>query len=84
MNNKCKNKKKKGKVIKYGKYECIEKNKSCAICLDNFKNEDEIIALECFYNHFYHNSCIMEKINKCPICRKEIEEFRNINIIYGE
>ncbi len=73
--------------MNYEKYECVEKNESCSICLENFKSEDEICVLECFYNHFYHNSCVVDTMDKCPICRAEIKEMveaRNINIIYKE
>ena len=48
----------------------------CAICLENFDNEDLIINLNC--SHIFHNSCLekwlSEYNNKCPKCRMEIGE----------
>ena len=44
--------------------------KSCVICLDNFKIDDELIILSCL--HTFHKSCVERwfKINShCPICR---------------
>lgn len=62
---------------------------SCPICLEDFKNKDEIINLLC--NHIFHKVCIdrwklCSKI--CPYCRTEMEysyklktNFCNYNII---
>lgn len=45
-------------------------NDICAICLDNYKENDIISELDC--NHIYHNKCISDWIiinNTCPQCR---------------
>lgn len=55
----------------------IKNNKqdSCIICLDNFKNDDELLI--CHNNHFYHKDCLVNwfKSNnfnlKCPTCKDE-------------
>jgi len=48
---------------------------TCAICLDDFENEEELRMLLC--NHHFHKHCIdawiLERKNMCPICRAEIE-----------
>ena len=48
----------------------------CAICLEEFKNLDQVI-LSC--SHIFHKNCLssFEKFSKektCPICRKESYE----------
>ena len=44
----------------------------CSICIDKFKDDDNIIELDC--KHIYHPKCIKtwlsEYNNKCPICKK--------------
>jgi hypothetical protein len=48
---------------------------SCVICLEDFKNTDNITILQC--DHIYHYNCVsgwfMRKPN-CPICRTDIIE----------
>ena len=55
----------------------------CTVCLEEMKDEEEIILLDC--NHFFHKKCIETWFkncsNKCPICRVEVAkgvpDFRN-------
>lgn len=45
----------------------------CVICLEDIKNNDNVILTECF--HMYHEKCISDwfKIsNICPICDRKI------------
>jgi hypothetical protein len=51
----------------------------CRICLIDFNDNDSIIYLPCF--HFYHDSCILDWINRaevnikiptCPVCQESI------------
>ncbi len=48
----------------------------CAICLDDYKLDDNILILNC--NHNFHEKCIENLIpnqnqdNLCPLCRKTI------------
>ena len=48
---------------------------SCVICLEDFKNTDNITILQC--NHIYHYNCVsgwfVRKLN-CPMCRTNIIE----------
>lgn len=49
-----------------------ERNVSCAICLEEFKEEATIHALSCDENHVFHPQCIelwLETHSVCPICR---------------
>ena len=46
----------------------------CVICLEDMKNNDEIILTECF--HMYHKQCLIdwfEKSHLCPICDNKIK-----------
>ena len=46
----------------------------CMICLDNFKNNDELRRLECL--HIYHKICIdswLKKSNFCPIDKYKMQ-----------
>jgi hypothetical protein len=48
-------------------------NRNCLICMENFQNEEEILALPCA--HLFHRECLigwLEKQNTCPICKFEI------------
>ena len=46
---------------------------NCTICLDQYKDEDELIGLPC--EHYFHTDCVepwlKQESNKCPICREE-------------
>jgi len=49
--------------------------KDCVICLEEFKNGDEVITLPCF--HLYHKKCISDWLklnNACPICKHVIKK----------
>ena len=42
----------------------------CAICLENYEEEDDIVVLPC--HHYYHKNCLEEWIahnGSCPMCR---------------
>lgn len=58
----------------------LEKEKgNCVICLDNFKNGDEIIYLPCL--HVFHKNCLLEWFrghNFCPICKFKMT-YENLN-----
>ena len=48
--------------------------KKCVICMENYKENDEVETLPCF--HIFHNNCIEEWFNNnnntCPICKNDI------------
>ena len=47
-----------------------EANKSCMICLEEFKSKEKVTALPCL--HYFHTNCIkkwMKRKNECPICK---------------
>lgn len=49
-----------------------ESREECTICLEYFKNGDDIRKLKC--NHIFHENCIEEWFLKeitCPVCRDE-------------
>ena len=48
--------------------------KKCTICLENYKNGDDSIALPCI--HIFHAECIktwLKNNTTCPICKNEIK-----------
>ncbi|KAK6931196.1 Zinc finger, RING-type [Dillenia turbinata] len=54
-------------------YNMKEAAESCAICLEDFLQEELLKLMPC--NHFYHEKCIkkwVEKSRYCPICRCEL------------
>ena len=55
---------------------------SCNICLEDYRNEDNIMIFKC--QHYYHKKCVetwlSSNSNKCPICKVEIAKGKpNIN-----
>ena len=52
-----------------------EENKRCTICLEDFRNNDNVIFLPCF--HIFHKKCIFKWIEKdatCPLCKININK----------
>ena len=52
----------------------------CVICLEKFKEKENLIKLNCF--HIFHKNCLdiwLEKNKKCPICKNEFVISFNIN-----
>ena len=48
--------------------------KKCTICLEDYVNGDNSIALPCI--HIFHANCIktwLKENNSCPICKNEIK-----------
>ena len=48
--------------------------RQCNICLEDYKNGDELTTLPCF--HFFHPNCINQWLiskNICPLCKFEIK-----------
>ena len=60
----------------------------CLICLDKVEFEDKnllIISTECGCKRFYHYKCFFKWFNKnhnCPICRKQIDNYKILVYIY--
>lgn len=54
-------------------YKKNENNEICIICLDDFKNRQHLIELDC--KHYFHKNCIknwlLKQSSKCPICRND-------------
>ena len=57
--------------------------KKCTICLENYINGDDSIALPCI--HIFHATCIktwLKNQNTCPICKYEIKCFFTAIILF--
>ena len=53
--------------------------KNCIICMEDFKNGDEVIYLPCL--HVFHNTCILEWFKRhddCPVCKFKLT-YENLN-----
>lgn len=54
----------------------------CAICWNDFKENEEVTPLLCDERHLYHTGCIEAWIKKghntCPLCRKQIANLNEI------
>lgn len=51
-----------------------EVDDTCPICLEKFKDEENVAVLEC--GHLYHPNCIKKwgkQKPSCPMCKKEIK-----------
>lgn len=49
--------------------------KSCAICLKQFEEKEQICQLNCHPNHIFHSDCTKEWLDRnhqCPYCRVSI------------
>jgi hypothetical protein len=62
------------------KYDEIEdktqKMNSCPICLEEYKEDDNIAELQCDKRHFFHERCIddwLKKKQECPLCKKPVK-----------
>jgi len=52
-----------------------EEDASCAICLCDYENGDELRFLRC--EHHFHSKCIIQWLKKnknCPFCKKDIDQ----------
>jgi len=56
----------------------VEDTLECVICLNEFKDGDDVIRLKCSKKHIFHVDCITEwiksdhNIHGCPMCRAKI------------
>jgi len=48
---------------------------ACSICMEEFKENENILCLPCNRNHIFHKDWIAQWVainNNCPLCKKEI------------
>lgn len=48
---------------------------SCAICLGEYTDQDEIAELKCDERHYFHYKCLEDWLKRkleCPLCKKEV------------
>ncbi len=48
---------------------------SCAICMVDYNEQDDVIILPCNSNHYFHSLCVEEFLkvkSECPLCRAHI------------
>jgi len=55
-----------------------EKNKNmteCVICMQAFKEDDQIAELKCDERHYFHSACLEDWLKQkleCPLCKKPV------------
>ena len=61
------------------KFENVNENnramEQCAICLQDYQDNDEIAELKCDQRHYFHSKCLEEWLHRkleCPLCKKPI------------
>lgn len=65
------------KKANYFKVPEFQKDSSCIICFNKFKDSDTIIVLPCYDSHVFHEKCIenwLQRNDSCPLCKKSIKE----------
>jgi len=48
----------------------------CAICLNSFTDEDQVVELKCDKKHIFHEQCIKDWLKRkleCPLCKEEVK-----------
>ncbi|KAI6191793.1 E3 ubiquitin-protein ligase RNF13 [Aphelenchoides bicaudatus] len=62
------------KKIPVRKYKKGENQETCAICLDDFVENEKVRVLPC--SHIYHTKCVDQWLTKnrkvCPICKRKV------------
>jgi len=58
----------------------MEDSVECVICLNDFKDGDDVLQLKCSKRHIFHFECLRTWIEsengrrgQCPICRAKIQ-----------
>ena len=54
-----------------------EELSECVICMQEFKDSDQIAELRCDSRHIFHKKCIedwLKNNDTCPTCRRNVKE----------
>ncbi|KAL4426779.1 hypothetical protein ABPG74_006576 [Tetrahymena malaccensis] len=60
--------------VAYSSIENQISNNQCAVCLNNYQQEDKITVLKCSPQHHFHHSCLQKWVvlkGQCPSCRSD-------------
>jgi hypothetical protein len=64
------------------------KSVSCAVCLEEFEQNQEVLSLECADSHIFHPVCLnnwAQQNHSCPICRTDfVEAAKNLISEFNE
>ena len=55
--------------------EDFKEHTECAICMNEFAENEDVTPLPCNSAHYFHTECItpwLKTNNTCPMCRKEV------------
>lgn len=59
----------------------------CVICMENFKDNDNVAELNCDLRHYFHEKCIEEWLKtklSCPLCKREVKVGRKPSDVNSE
>ena len=54
----------------------VQSMQECVICMDDFKESDEIAELKCDERHYFHSKCLegwLKRKLECPLCKRVVK-----------
>ena len=54
----------------------VDEEFACCICVEPFKDDDQVRELKCDPRHIFHTACLkpwLEKELICPMCRAPVD-----------
>ncbi|TNV71940.1 hypothetical protein FGO68_gene15098 [Halteria grandinella] len=48
----------------------------CVICMEEYKETDEIAELKCDQRHYFHSKCLEQWLKRkleCPLCKRQVD-----------
>ena len=54
----------------------VQAMQECVICMEEFKEQDEIAELKCDERHYFHSKCLEDWLKRkleCPLCKKIVK-----------
>ena len=49
----------------------------CLICMNEYKDDDEVVELKCDERHYFHAECLeswLKRKLECPLCKKPVPQ----------
>ena len=53
----------------------VQSMQECVICMEEFKDSDEVAELKCDERHYFHSRCLEDWLKRkleCPLCKKVV------------
>ena len=48
----------------------------CVICMEEYKETDDVAELKCDQRHYFHSKCLADWLKQkleCPLCKKPVK-----------